>query len=242
MYALFLKEVRSFLNSLIGYITIAVFLIATGVFMWVFPGSSNVLDYGEASLNGLFFNAPLVFLFLIPAITMRSFSEEKRTGTIEILMTKPLTDIQIILAKYLAGLVLVLFSLLPTLIYYYSVIEMGDPVGNIDHAGTWGAYIGLFLLGGVFVAVGIFASSITSNQVIAFVVALLFCFILYLGFQYLAGTLEAPFDYIFIKLGVAEHYASIQRGVIDSRDIIYYFSTILVFLLFTRISLQSRKW
>jgi len=220
----------------------AVFLVATGIFMWVFSGPSNVLDYGEASLNSLFTNAPNIFLFLIPAITMRSFAEEKRTGTIEILMTKPLSDFQIILAKYLAGLALVLLSLLPTLIYYYSVIQLGEPVSNIDHAGTWGAYIGLFLLGAVFVAIGIFASSITSNQVISFMVALLFCFTVYIGFQFIAGMFTAPFDLIFMNLGIHDHYTSIQRGVIDSRDIIYYISVVSIFLLLTKLALQTRKW
>lgn len=210
--------------------------------MWVFNSPDNVLNFGEATLNSLFVNAPNIFLFLIPAITMRSFSEEKRTGTIEILMTKPISDTQIILAKYLAGVTLVLLSLLPTLIYYYSVIQLGEPVGNIDHAGTWGAYIGLFLLGASFVAVGIFASSITGNQVIAFLIALLFCFTIYIGFGFIAGTLAAPFDLIFINLGIYEHYISIQKGVIDSRDIIYYLSVIITFLLLTKLVLQTRKW
>lgn len=210
--------------------------------MWVFSGPSNVLEYGEATLNSLFINAPNIFLFLIPAITMRSFSEEKRTGTIEILMTKPISDLQIILAKYFAGVVLVGLSLLPTLIYYYSIVQLGDPIGNIDHAGTWGAYIGLFLLGAVFVSIGIFASSITSNQVISFMVAMLFCFTIYMGFGYIAGTISAPFDLVFINLGVYEHYTSIQRGVIDSRDILYYLSAITSFILLTKLSLQSRKW
>ena len=242
MYALFLKEIRSFLNSLIGYITMAVFLIATGIFMWVFSGPSNVLDFGEASLQSLFINAPNIFLFLIPAITMRSFAEEKRTGTIEILMTKPLSDFQIILAKYFAGVALVLLSLLPTLIFYYSVVELGDTFGNIDHASAWGAYIGLFLLGAVFVAIGIFASSITTNQVIAFMIALLLCFAIYIGFQFLAAIFSAPFDLIFMNLGIHEHYVSLQRGVIDSRDIIYYVSAISLFLLLTKLALQTRKW
>ena len=242
MYALFLKEIRSFLNSLIGYITMAVFLIATGIFMWVFSGPSNVLDMGYSNLNSLFFNAPNIFLFLIPAITMRSFAEEKRSGTIEILMTKPLSDFQIILSKYLAGVVLVLLSLLPTLIFYYSVIQLGEPAGNIDHAGTWGGYIGLFLLGAVFVAIGIFASSITNNQVIAFMIALLFCFAVYIGFQFLAGLLTAPFDLIFINLGIHDHYTSLQRGVIDSRDVVYYLSVISIFLFLTKLALQTRKW
>lgn len=242
MLALYFKEIRTFLNSLIGYIAIAVFLIATGVFMWIVSGPNNIIEMGEASLNPLFYNAPIIFLFLIPAITMRMFAEENRTGTIEILMTKPITNFQIILAKYLAGITLVAFSLLPTLIYYYSVIKLGAPEGNIDHAGTWGGYLGLFLLGAVFVAIGTFASSLTTNQVISFIVALLFCFTVYIGFQFFATSLKAPFDLLFINLSVYEHYLSMQKGVIDSRDVIYYLSVIVFFLLLTRLKLQSIRW
>ena len=220
----------------------SIFLIATGIFMWVFNGPDNVFDYGEATLNSLFVNAPNIFLFLIPAITMRSFSEEKRTGTIEILMTKPVSDLQIILSKYFAGVALVVFSLLPTLIYYYSVIKLGNPEGNIDHAGTWGAYIGLLLLGATFVSIGIFASSVTNNQVIAFLLGLFICFTVYIGFRFLANTLVAPFDLAFINLGIHEHYIGLQRGVIDTRDILYYLSVISIFILLTKLVLQSRKW
>ncbi|MFT6783907.1 MAG: ABC-2 type transport system permease protein [Saprospiraceae bacterium] len=242
MKALFFKEIRSFLNSLAGYIAILVFLITTGLFMWYFQMATNVLDYGEASLQSLFFTAPFVFLFLIPAITMKSFSEEKKNGTIELLLTKPITDTSIIMAKYLAGVVLVIFSLLPTLVYYYSVVQLGDPVGNIDHAGTWGSYIGLLLLGCTFLSIGIFASSITRNQIIAFLLGVLICFVVFIGFQFFADSFTAPYDLFFIKLSVQEHYISMQKGVIDSRDVLYYFSVILVFLFFTRVSLQSRFW
>lgn len=242
MLALYLKEIRTFLNSLIGYIAIGVFLVSTGIFMWIISGPNNILEMGEASLGTFFYIAPVVFLVLIPAITMRMFAEENRTGTIEILMTKPITNFQIILAKYLAGITLVAFSLLPTLIYYYSVIKLGAPEGNIDHAGTWGAYLGLFLLGNVFVAIGTFASSLTTNQVISFVIALLFCFTVYVGFQFFAASFKAPFDLLFINLSVHEHYLSMQKGVIDSRDVIYYLSVIAFFLLLTRLKLQSIKW
>ena len=242
MYALYIKELRSFLNSLIGYLTILFFIISIGIWMWVFPGSGNVLDMGEASLRVLFTNAPIVFLFLIPAITMRSLAEENRTGTIELLLTQPITDTAIILAKYFASVTLVFLALLPTLIYYYSVVELGDPKGNIDHAGTLGAYFGLFLLGAVFVSIGIFASALTKNQVISFLIAILLSFTVYIGFQFMATTLSAPFDYLFINLSIQEHYMGMQKGVIDSRDLIYYLSVITLFIVLTKMVMQSRKW
>ncbi len=242
MYALYLKELRSFLNSLIGYLTILFFIVSIGIWMWIFPGPGNVLDMGEASLRVLFSNAPIVFLFLIPAITMRSLAEENRTGTIELLLTQPITDTAIILAKYFASVTLVFLALLPTLIYYYSIVELGDPRGNIDHAGTLGAYFGLFLLGAVFVSIGIFASALTKNQVISFLIAILLCFTVYIGFQFMATTLNAPFDYLFINLSIQEHYMGMQKGVIDSRDLIYYLSVITLFILLTKMVMQSRKW
>ena len=169
MFALLKKEISSFLNSLIGYIVIIVFLLINSLFLWVFPLQFNILDYGFASIDNLFMLSPFVFLFLIPAITMRSFADEQKTGTIELLMTKPLTDMQIIGAKYLAGLVLVLFSLVPTLVYFVSVYKLGLPPGNVDIGGTWGSYLGLFFLGAGFVAIGIFSSSLAENQIVAYI-------------------------------------------------------------------------
>ncbi|MFN3917840.1 MAG: gliding motility-associated ABC transporter substrate-binding protein GldG [Flavobacteriales bacterium] len=230
MKALFLKEIRGFINSLTGFITVTIFLLATGVFMWIFPGPENVFDNGEASLDSLFFNAPMVFLFLIPAITMRMFAEEKRNGTIEMLFTKPLTDIQIILAKFLAGVALVSIALLPTFVYFFTVIQLGDPIGNIDFGATWGAYIGLFFLGAVFVSIGILASITTSNQVVAFLLALLLCFVMYGGIDYISTLFGGSTETVFQKFGILEHYISIKRGVVDSRDVLYFVSLILFFL------------
>ena len=187
MFTLLKKEIRSFLSSLIGYITIVVFLLVMGLFIWVLQTDSNILDRGYANIDGLFIIAPWVFLFLIPAITMRSFADEKKAGTIELLLTRPLTDLQIILAKYFAGFILVLFSLIPTLIYFYSVYRLGNPVGNIDTGGMWGSYIGLLLLGAAFVSIGIFASAITDNQVVSFILALFLCFFIYAGFDFISS-------------------------------------------------------
>ncbi|NQX97699.1 MAG: gliding motility-associated ABC transporter permease subunit GldF [Flavobacteriales bacterium] len=243
MLTLINKEIRSFLGSLIGYIVIVVFLTTIGLMMWVFPGGTNVLDNGYANIDALFYVAPWVFMFLIPAITMRLFAEESRTGTIELLLTKPLTDFQIVFAKYIAGFTLVLFSLLPTLVYFYSVYQLGNPVGNIDVGGTIGSYFGLLFLGGIFVAIGVFASSITSNQIISFIVAVFLCFFCYVGFESIS-SLEyfGTVDDIIMKMGINEHYVSMSRGVIDTRDVIYFLSTIFLFLIFTKTALSSRKW
>jgi ABC-2 type transport system permease protein len=246
MLTLYLKEIRSFLSSLIGYMAIGVFISLIGIFLWVIPsesGGSNILDNGFANIDPLFSIAPWVYLFLIPAITMRSFSEEKKTGTLELLLTRPLSDLQIVLAKYLAGFTLVIVSLLPTLIYYYSVHVLGLPKGNIDTGGMWGSYIGLLFLGAGFVAIGIFASSIAENQVIAFIIALLLCFFCYIGFDYVAQSgVFGKYDALVKYLGINDHYVSMSRGVIDTRDALYFISLIALFNLLTKLVLESRKW
>lgn len=309
MLALILKEVRGFLGSLIGHIVIAVFLLLTGLFLWVFP--NNILDSGYADLGPLFFIAPWVFLFLVPAVTMRSFSEEKRTGTIEVLLTKPLTELQIVLAKYLASVLLIVVALIPTLVYVWSVDQLSTSVtavpveqvnvrwivffilaianaigslvwlwrrgrkrqwntmgwiiravimlawiglfaivlnwllfiGGIDAGGTWGSYLGLFFLAACFAAVGVFASSITDSQIVAFLIAVFLCFFLYMGFDLIAnfdvmGGLEGPIK----AIGIQDHYASMSRGVIDLGDVLYHLGAIVIFLLLTRTALQSRTW
>lgn len=241
MRALILKEVRAFLGSLIGLIVIVVFLLLTGLFLWVFP--ENILDLGYADLGPLFFIAPWVFLFLVPAVTMRSFSEEQRTGTIELLLTKPITEWQLVLAKYIAALLLVLLALLPTLVYYWSVWKLAVPVGNVDTGGTWGSYVGLLFLGGCFAAVGLFASALTHNQIVAFLVAVSLSFFIHMGFDLIAsfdafGAMEGPLR----AVGIQEHYRSISRGVVDLRDVLYFLGIIAIFLLLTRTALQSRKW
>lgn len=243
MLALFKKEISSFLNSLIGYLVIIVFLLINGLFLWVFPLQFNILDFGFASIDNLFMLSPFVFLFLIPAITMRSFADEQKTGTIELLLTKPISDMQIIGAKYLAGLVLVLFALLPTLVYFVSVYKLGLPPGNIDMGGTWGSYLGLLFLAAGFVAIGIFASSLAENQIVAFIIAVLLCGFLYIGFEFIYSlSLFGKIDLFIQSLGMNAHYISMSRGVIDSRDVLYFGSLIAIFLLLTKIKLESRKW
>ena len=243
MFTLFKKEISSFLNSLLGYIVIAVFLLVNGLFLWVFPMESNILDFGYANIDGLFLIAPFVFLFLIPAITMRFFAEEKKTGTIELLMTRPLTDLQVILAKYFAALLLVVISLIPTFLYFFSVYQLGFPVGNLDVGGILGSYFGLLFLGASFVAIGLFASSITDNQIISFILAVFLSGFAYLGFEFIYGLdLFGKVDLFIQTLGISAHYSSMSRGVIDTRDLIYFISLIAFFILLTKTSLESRKW
>jgi ABC-2 type transport system permease protein len=243
MLVLLKKEVSGFLNSLPGYIAISVFLIINGLFLWVLPAESNILESGYANIDGLFMIGPFVFLFLIPAITMRFFAEEKKTGTIELLMTKPLTDLQMIMAKYLAGLVLVIVSILPTLIYFFSVYQLGFPKGNLDTGGMWGSYIGMFFLAATFVAIGLFASSLTDNQIISFILAILLCGFFYIGFEFIYSLdLFGNADLFVKNLGISTHYAAMSKGVIDTRDLLYFLSVITLFILLTKISIESRKW
>jgi ABC-2 type transport system permease protein len=243
MWSLYKKELSNFFSSLIGYLTIAVFLVLTGLMLWVLKSDFNILDYGYAGMDGLFLIGPFLYLFLIPAITMRSLAEEKRTGTIEMLMTRPLSDWTIVFAKFLASWTLVLISLLPTLVCYVSVYTLGDPVGNIDTGSVVGSYIGLLLLGGAFVAIGLFCSSLTNNQIVSFILAALLCAIAYLGFEslYNMGILGDA-DLFVKRLGVRHHYESISRGVIDSRDVVYFLCVMALFLMATRLVLQSRQW
>ena len=243
MWTLYKKELRGFFSSLTGYLTIAVFLVLTGLMLWVLRSDFNILDYGYASLEGLFLVGPFLYLFLIPAITMRSLAEERRTGTLEMLLTRPLSEWTVVFAKFLAAWTLVLISLLPTLVSYFSVYALGDPVGNIDTGSVIGSYIGLLLLGGAFVAIGLFCSSLTSNQIVSFILAALLCAVMYLGFEsvYNMGIL-GPADLFVKQLGAAHHYESISRGVVDTRDVLYFLSVMALFLMATRLVLQSRLW
>ena len=242
MFIIFKKELSAFFSSVIGYLAVAVFLILMGLVVWVFPG--NAFENGYANLDELFTNAPLVFMLLIPAVTMRMFSEEKKTGTLELLVTRPLSELQIILGKYFAACLLVFVSLLPTLLYYYTIYELGAPPGNLDAGATWGAYIGLAMLSAGFVAIGLFASSLTDSQIVAFILAAFLCFICYMAFSSLAslGLFSGKVNDIIATIGIQAHYISISRGVVDSRDVIYFLSIIVIFILCTKTSLESRKW
>ncbi len=242
MFTIYQKELYSYLSSLVAYITIGIFLVVLGLFLWVFPDTS-ILEYGYAGLDSMFNIVPYLFMFLIPAITMRSLAEERKEGTFELLATRPLTDWQIVWGKYLASLTIVLCSLIPTLVYYISVYELGVVKGNIDTGAVVGSYIGLFLLGGAFAAIGTFSSSITKNQIIAFAIAVFISFFAFSGFDSASQMLSLQkFDEILIHIGINEHYQSISRGVLDTRDLIYFLSFIALFLLLTKTFLGGRKW
>lgn len=236
----FAKEFSSFLNSLIAYIVIGAFLTGIGLLMWVFPETS-VLDYGFADLDTLFSMGPYVFIFLIPAITMKSFAEERKMGTLELLLTKPLSDWDLVIGKFMAAFALVLLSLAPTLIYYYSVYQLGNPPGNIDSAGVAGSYIGIALLAMVFCAIGLLASAVTYNQIISFILAAFLCFIFYIGFDSLAALLERG-ALLVKQIGILYHYESLSKGLIDSRDVVYFLSVTGFLLMATKIMISSRQW
>lgn len=243
MRSIFIKEINSFFSSIVGYVAVLVFLIACGLFLWVIPNSS-ILEYGYASLDRYFDMAPWLLMLLIPAITMRSFADEFRAGTIEWLSTKPLTDLDIIGGKYLASLALVAFAILPTLIYAYTVANLSLIENNVDIGSIIGSYIGLLFLAGGFTAVGIFCSSLTNNQIVGFLVSLFACYILYSGFEALSKipSFTGGFDYYLSMVGMSFHYTSISRGFIDSRDVIYFLSVIILFIALTRLSLNRRTW
>jgi ABC-2 type transport system permease protein len=243
MYAIFKKEIRQFFSSLIGYMAITVFLLVLGLFIWVFP-DTNVLDSGYASMDSLFYIAPYIFIFLVPAITMRSFAEEISSGTIELLSTRPVTDLQIILGKFFAALLLVFIAIVPTVVYCITIYLLASPVGNVDVGGIIGSYFGLFFLGAVFVAIGIFCSAVTSNQIVAFIIGVFLCFFLYLAFDYISQfpVFVGHTDYYVEAIGLNSHYNAIGKGVVDTRDVVYFLSVISLFILLTRTALARRRW
>lgn len=231
MRALYFKEIKSFLSSIIGYIFILIYLIASGLFHWIISYNTNLLEGTEADLIPFFNLSPIIFLILIPAITMRSIAEERRTGTIELLFTRPISDLKILLAKYFAGVTLLVIALVPTIIYYISMYYLGSPVGVIDGGATFTSYIGLILLGSTFVAIGIFASSLTSSQIVAFILSMFLCWIFFDGFKLLGSfNLMGKFDYVIQYTSLSFHYDAIKRGVIDTSDLVYFFSIIGLFI------------
>ncbi|MCS6991997.1 MAG: gliding motility-associated ABC transporter permease subunit GldF [Chitinophagales bacterium] len=241
MMALFRKELISFYGSAIGYVATAVFLILIGLVVWVFPG--NLLDYGYASLEVYFDQIPVVLLFLVPAVTMRLFAEEIRSGTLELLLTRPLNEWSIVMGKYLAALTVVLVSLAPTLLYYYSIAELSAVPGDVDHGAILGSYFGLILLSAVFAAVGLFASALTENQIIAFVLAAFLNFLLFAGMDAVSSLMlgHGALSDLISQLGIQYHYASMSRGVIDTRDVYYFVAVTFLFLFATVTSLRVRR-
>ncbi|MFT5859938.1 MAG: ABC-2 type transport system permease protein [Flavobacteriaceae bacterium] len=245
MRALYIKEIRSFLSSIIGYVFILIFLITSGLFHWIISSGdlqTNLLEGTEADMIPFFNLAPVIFLVLIPAITMRSIAEERRTGTIELLFTRPISDLKILLAKYFAGVTLLIVALIPTLIYYISMYNLGSPVGIIDGGATFTSYMGLILLGATFVAIGIFASTLTSSQIVAFILAMFLCWLFYTGLDLLGSfSLMGSFDSIIKSAGMTYHYDGIKRGVVDSKNVIYFLSMITLFIFGALTVIKSLK-
>lgn len=243
MVSVIKKEINSFFSSLTGYLVIAVYIIINGMFMWVLPGEWNIFDSGYASLDTFFIISPWVFLFLVPAVSMRMFAEERRSGTLELLITRPLTVRDIVYGKYISAVILVLLSLLPSLLYVLTICILGETPCNLDRGGTAGAYIGLFLLASVYAAAGLFASAITTNQVAAFIIAVFAGFILYAGFDAIAMLPGfRAIDETIISMGINEHYRSVSRGVVDLRDLLYFAVVALIFTEAARLQLVSRNW
>ncbi|TFH35953.1 MAG: gliding motility-associated ABC transporter permease subunit GldF [Bacteroidia bacterium] len=243
MFPVYRKEIQSFFSSLTGWVVIIVYLLINGLFMWILPGEWNILDSGYAGLETLFVISPWVFLFLVPAVTMRIFSEERRTGTMELLITRPLTERDILYAKFFAAVTLVLLSLTPSIFYYVTVYFLGETPGNIDQGGTLGAMAGLFFLASVYAAAGLFASALSTNQVVAFIISVFIGFILFIGFDSFAMIPAlGKIDELIVSLGINEHYKSMSRGVIDLDDILYFGVVTLIFTEATRLVLVSRNW
>lgn len=243
MRSIFIKEINSFFSSIVGYVAIIVFLLACGFILWVVPQTS-MLDFGYASLEKYFELAPWLLLFLIPAVTMRAFPDEFRSGTIEWLSTKPLGLLQLVLGKYFAVLVLVIFAILPTLIYVFTIGSLSAIPDNLDTGGIIGSYIGLTFLAASFAAIGLFCSSITSNQIVGFLLSLFGCYLLYTGFDALSmiPAFYGGLDYYLSMIGLSFHYMSISRGIVDTRDIVYFLSVIILFISLTQLSLNRRTW
>ena len=242
MWSLYRKEVLGFFSTLTGYIAGGVFFVLLGLLMWVLPTQWNVLLNGEASLSTLFVMAPWVFLFLVPAETMRMLSDERRDGTLELLLTRPVSEGTIVVSKFLAAWTLVLLLLLPTLVYYVSIMLLADPAAPLDQGATWGSYLGLVLLGGVYAAFGIWVSALSSNALVSFLLTVLLSLLFYVGFDTLAHLeLFASMEYTVAWLGVAEHYRAISRGVVDSRDLVYFLSLIVLLLTLASKTLKRRR-
>lgn len=240
MRALYWKEVNGFFSNLSGYLILGVFLVSLGLIVWVFPDTS-VLEYGFADLEHLFVYTPYVFTFLVPAITMKMIAEERKSGTWEILMTSPLSIPKIIVAKYAAALTLIVVALLPTLVYYYSIVQLGDPVGNIDHAGFFGSWIGLVFIGAVFASIGILGSALTSHQIVAFILGVFISFLLYFGLTaFVQLQVMSPFALFLEEMSLSYHYQSMSRGVIDAQNIAYFLSVIVLMLGLTGILIRRK--
>jgi ABC-2 type transport system permease protein len=240
MKAILLREIKSFFGSTIGYLVIALFLILNGLFLWVFEGEYNILKSGFADMTPFFSLSPWILIFLIPAVTMRSFSDEKKQGTLELLLTKPLSIWQIVNGKFLGALLLIVMAIIPTFIYVVAIYKLGMPEGNIDMGSTIGSYFGLVFLIAAYSAIGIFTSALSDNQIVAFIISVFLCFFFYFGFDGMASIAPA-YSSMITSLGMQDHFKSMGRGVIDTRDILYFVSLTVLFLSLSVYKLKSLK-
>jgi len=240
MKSILLREIKSFFGSPIGYLVIAIFLLLNGLFLWVFEGDFNIPNSGFADLSPFFTLAPWILIFLIPAVTMRSFSDEKKQGTIELLFTKPLSIWEIVNGKFFGAFLLILIAIIPTLLYVFVLSSLGNPEGNLDFGSTLGSYFGLLFLIGAYTSIGIFTSTLSENQIVAFIISVFLCFVFYFGFDGIS-SFAGSFDLVVSSIGMDYHFKSMSRGVLDTRDILYFVSITVVFLSFTVYKLKSLK-
>lgn len=239
MKSILLREIKSFFGSPTGYLVIAIFLLLNGLFLWVFEGEFNILNSGFADLSPFFTISPWILIFLIPAVTMRSFSDERKQGTLELLLTKPLTVWQIVQGKFFGAMLLIVIAIIPTFIYVYVISNFGMPEGNIDMGSTIGSYFGLLFLIASYTAIGVFTSAFSENQIVAFILSVFLCFFFYFAFGGLSTLLGR--QTVLESLGMESHFRSMSRGVLDSRDIIYFSSICILFLSFTVYKLKSLR-
>ncbi|MEM9648323.1 MAG: gliding motility-associated ABC transporter permease subunit GldF [Bacteroidota bacterium] len=240
MFAIFKREVQSFFTSPIGYLIVGLFLLLNGLFLWVFKGDYNIFDYGFADLGNLFLLAPWIFIFLVPAITMKSFSEERKVGTLELLLIKPISTWKLVLGKFWGAFLLCVIAVLPTLIYVWAISKLGISEGNYDLGVVMGSYFGLLFLMASYTAIGIFTSTLSENQIISFILGILICFIFFNGFEALSTLFSSGETPRLIQgLGAKAHFDSIGRGILDTRDLVYFISTTLLFLFLTNERLKQ---
>lgn len=236
MFAILKKEINSFFASPIGYLVIALFLVLNGLFIWLFKGDYNILESGFADMTPFFLLSPWILIFLVPAVTMRSFSDEKKQGTLELLLTKPISHLQIVLGKYFGALVLIILALLPTLLYIFALDNLKLDTNTLDYGSIIGSYIGLLFLVASYAAIGLFSSTLSDNQIVAFITAVFLCFFFYFGFEGLSNLTALPIE----QFGMEAHYNSISRGVLDTRDLLYFISISVFFIVLTQFNIQKK--
>lgn len=240
MFAIFKREVQSFFTSPIGYLIVGLFLLLNGLFLWVFKGDFNIFDYGFADLGNLFLLAPWIFIFLVPAITMKSFSEERKVGTLELLLIKPISIWKLVLGKFWGAFLLCIIAVIPTIIYVFAISNLGITEGNFDLGVVLGSYFGLLFLIGAYTSIGLFSSTLSDNQIVSFIIGILMCFLLFNGFDAISSLFaDGETQRLIQEIGAKSHFDSIARGIVDTRDLLYFISLTLFFLYLTFLRLKQ---